>query len=58
MSMYAGTAKTYFDKLARLLGALDREQIDSAIGVIAEAWQRGKQIITLGNGGSALTHCI
>lgn len=55
MSAYAGTAKIYFDKLVPFLSALDRDQIDEAIGVIADAWQQGKQIITLGNGGSAST---
>jgi D-sedoheptulose 7-phosphate isomerase len=55
MTAYAGTAKSYFDKLMPVLSALDHEQIDNAIGVIAEAWQNGKQIITLGNGGSAMT---
>jgi D-sedoheptulose 7-phosphate isomerase len=55
MSAYAGTAKNYFDKLVPFLGGLDRAEIDKAIGVIAEAWQNGKQIITLGNGGSAIT---
>jgi D-sedoheptulose 7-phosphate isomerase len=55
MTAYAGTAKSYFDKLVPFLSTLDHEQIDKAIGVIAEAWQSGKQIITLGNGGSAST---
>jgi D-sedoheptulose 7-phosphate isomerase len=55
MNAYAGTAKSYFDKLVPFLSALDHEQLDKAIGVIAEAWQNGKQIITLGNGGSAMT---
>ena len=52
---YTGTAKNYFDKLVPFLGKLDCEEIDQAIGVIAEAWQQGQQIITLGNGGSAMT---
>lgn len=55
MSAYAGTAKNYFDKLVPFLSALDCKQIDEAIGVIADAWQKGKQVITLGNGGSAIT---
>jgi D-sedoheptulose 7-phosphate isomerase len=55
MNAYAGTAQAYLSKLTRLLGALDREQVDNAIGVIADAWQAGRQIITLGNGGSSMT---
>ena len=55
MNAYAGTAQAYLSKLTTLLGALDREQVDNAIGVIADAWQAGRQIITLGNGGSSMT---
>jgi D-sedoheptulose 7-phosphate isomerase len=55
MNAYAGTAQAYLSKLTRLLGALDRQQVDNAIGVIADAWQAGRQIITLGNGGSSMT---
>jgi D-sedoheptulose 7-phosphate isomerase len=55
MNEYAGTTKSYFEKLSKLLAAVDALQIDSAIGVIAKAWQDGRQIITLGNGGSSMT---
>jgi D-sedoheptulose 7-phosphate isomerase len=55
MSLHAGTTQAYFDKLSRLLALTDRQQMDQAIDVIAEAWQGGNQIITLGNGGSAMT---
>jgi D-sedoheptulose 7-phosphate isomerase len=55
MSTYAGTAEAYLSKLGKLLGALDRSQIDNAVEVIADAWQAGRQIITLGNGGSSMT---
>jgi D-sedoheptulose 7-phosphate isomerase len=34
---------------------MDRKQLDGGLRVVREAWQRGAQIITLGNGGSALT---
>jgi len=54
MKPYAGTAEAYLSKLTRLLAVLNREQIDNAIAVIAEAWQAGRQIITLGNGGSSM----
>jgi len=55
MNAYAGTAQAYLSKLTRLLEAFDRTQVDNAVKVIADAWQSGRQIITLGNGGSAMT---
>lgn len=55
MNPYAGTAQAYLSKLMRLLGVIDRAQVDNAVKVIADAWQAGRQIITLGNGGSSLT---
>ncbi len=55
MNGYAGTAQSYLSKLTKLLQTMDRTQIDNAIGVIADAWQSGRQIITLGNGGSSMT---
>ncbi|MHB8347763.1 MAG: D-sedoheptulose-7-phosphate isomerase [Acidiferrobacterales bacterium] len=50
-----GYAEAYFAKLLRHLQTIDRGQIDHAVSVVAEAWRAGKQIITLGNGGSAMT---
>jgi len=55
MNPYNGTARAYLAKLSKLLGAIDREQMDNAVRVIAEAWQAGRQVITLGNGGSSMT---
>jgi len=55
MNPYAGTAQTYLSKLAVLLASFDRTQVDNAVKIIADAWQAGRQIITLGNGGSSLT---
>ncbi|MFH7320754.1 SIS domain-containing protein [Desulfurivibrio sp. D14AmB] len=55
MNKYAGTADAYLTKLTAMLTNLDRDQIDNGIRLIAEAWQAGRQIITLGNGGSSLT---
>ena len=52
---YAVTAKEYIGRLSTLLAALDLNQVDKAVDVIAEAWRAGRQIITLGNGGSSLT---
>ena len=55
MNPYAGTADAYLSRLTDVLLRLDREQIDNGIRLVAEAWQSGRQIITLGNGGSSLT---
>lgn len=45
----------YLSRLSNVISKLDVNQIDDAIGVIEEAWKTGRQIICLGNGGSALT---
>jgi D-sedoheptulose 7-phosphate isomerase len=55
MNPYAGTAQDYISRLSAALHALDRGQVDDAIEVVAAAWRRGAQIITLGNGGSSMT---
>jgi len=52
---FDGSSEHYFHKLVALLADVDRQRIDDAIGVIDAAWRRGAQIITLGNGGSAMT---
>jgi len=50
-----GIAEAYLNKLSSQLSAIDRNQIDHAVQIVADAWQAGKQIITLGNGGSSMT---
>jgi len=55
MSKHAGTAKAYLDRLVQHLNSLNFEEIDAAVAVIEDAWHRGNQIITLGNGGSSMT---
>ena len=55
MNAYVGTAQDYISRLSAVLAALDREQVDNAVNVIAEAWRAGRQVITLGNGGSSMT---
>ena len=52
---YGCTSDLYLTKLSQLITQLDRAEIDAAVEVVASAWQKGKQIITLGNGGSAMT---
>lgn len=45
----------YLNKLSRLIEETNREELDHGVDVVRSAWMRGAQIITLGNGGSALT---
>jgi len=55
MTKYAGGSTIYFKKLSHVIAHLDHQQVDAAIALVAQAWQDGHQIITLGNGGSSLT---
>lgn len=48
-------AATYLQKLGAVLEGLVPAEIDGAIEVIRHVWLDGGQIITLGNGGSAMT---
>jgi D-sedoheptulose 7-phosphate isomerase len=52
---FSGSTQGYFSRLASLLEVVDREAMDGAIAVIDDAWRRGAQVITLGNGGSSMT---
>ena len=52
---FEGKADAYLTSLTRALSELDKTQIDVALEVISDAWERGAQIITCGNGGSAMT---
>lgn len=52
---FSGASAQYFDRLSRAFVALDKESIDHAVGLVEVAWSTGKQIITLGNGGSSVT---
>jgi D-sedoheptulose 7-phosphate isomerase len=49
------TTSIYLQKLNKALGQINCEEMDNAIAVIEAAWRSGKQIITLGNGGSSMT---
>lgn len=48
-------ARAYLDRLTHVLAALDPNEIDEAIALIRRIWDAGGQIITFGNGGSAMT---
>jgi D-sedoheptulose 7-phosphate isomerase len=48
-------ANRYFDRLISIIGQMDLSEIDRAVGLVESAWIQGRQIIVLGNGGSAMT---
>ncbi len=48
-------AGAYLDRLSRTIAAIDRPAFDHAIALVRSAWEEGRQVITFGNGGSALT---
>ena len=50
-----GISQAYLLKLTSLISSVNRDEIDNAVQVVSDAWKSGSQIITLGNGGSALT---
>lgn len=53
---YAGTAAYYFDRLkTTVTERVDNGEIDAGIALVETAWREGRQIITLGNGGSSMT---
>jgi D-sedoheptulose 7-phosphate isomerase len=52
---FSGASRQYFQKLTAQLDSIDTAQIDAGVQVVADAWERGAQIITLGNGGSSMT---
>lgn len=53
--MNASVSEFYLNKLTKALANLDRGELDKGVEIIRDAWQRGAQIITLGNGGSSMT---
>lgn len=48
-------SRAYLDRLSDLISTVDDRQFDDGIAAIEKAWIAGRQIITLGNGGSAMT---
>jgi D-sedoheptulose 7-phosphate isomerase len=45
----------YLDEVSKITSRLDRDQIDSAVRIIHEAWKTDNQVFVIGNGGSAST---
>lgn len=50
-----GASADYLKRLGEAIADLDEDALDRAIALVEDAWRRDAQIITLGNGGSALT---
>lgn len=50
-----GISKLYLDKFIGFASSVDHSKIDSAVQVVADAWNAGRNVITLGNGGSSMT---
>ncbi|MDI9350148.1 MAG: SIS domain-containing protein [Candidatus Symbiobacter sp.] len=48
-------ARDYLHRLSLVLQNTSHDALDHGVALVNEAWQNGQQIITLGNGGSALT---
>jgi D-sedoheptulose 7-phosphate isomerase len=55
MSSISSPSSVYLTRLLTCLNSLDRAELDHGIGLIRDAWLNERQIITLGNGGSAMT---
>jgi D-sedoheptulose 7-phosphate isomerase len=55
MKKLTGFSANYLTKLIQLINELDNASVDNAVALVEDAWRKGKQIITLGNGGSSLT---
>jgi len=54
-STHQTSALAYTERLSHVLAQLDHAAIDRGVALIESTWKAGKQIITLGNGGSSLT---
>jgi D-sedoheptulose 7-phosphate isomerase len=46
---------SFFSDFEKSISAVDRSRIEAVIQLLFEAWQNGKQIFLIGNGGSAGT---
>jgi D-sedoheptulose 7-phosphate isomerase len=55
LSALSGMSEVYLDKLGLALAALNRQELDEGVRMVRDAWERGAQVFTLGNGGSSMT---
>ena len=49
------SAASYLRSLSRVLSDMDMQAIDEGVAMVQRAWDAGQQVITMGNGGSAIT---
>jgi len=49
------SSDAYFEKFLALAKTIDRDEFQHGMDLVRTAWQRGSNIITLGNGGSSIT---
>ena len=54
-SIVTSPSQAYLSRLSACLDSLDCDAIDHAVELVRQAWLDGRQIITFGNGGSAMT---
>ncbi|MHB1867373.1 MAG: D-sedoheptulose-7-phosphate isomerase [Nitrososphaerales archaeon] len=47
--------QSYLEEVSEITNKLDRNSIDSAIGILHDAWKNDRQVFVFGNGGSAST---
>lgn len=55
LSTSSGMSEVYLNKLGLALAALNRQELDKGVRMVRDAWERGAQVFTLGNGGSSMT---
>ncbi len=55
MHKHSDFIKHYLDETKDICDAVNREDIDAFISILFDAYKAGKQVITVGNGGSAAT---
>jgi D-sedoheptulose 7-phosphate isomerase len=55
LSTVSGMSEVYLNKLGLALAALNRQELDEGVRMVRDAWERGAQVFTLGNGGSSMT---
>ena len=55
MDKTSSTSSWYLSKLISLLAEVNVTELDKGVEIVKAAWERGSQIITLGNGGSSMT---
>lgn len=55
LNHFEGISANYFDRLNEVFKTIDKSSFDHGVDLVSQAWHNGKQIFTLGNGGSSLT---